>query len=150
MDIALLRKPWGFWPALKETPVSPILDKPHTDYPWPFSLIPRRWTAFQWGRPQLVAGHMSNWWESASNFSHVLGLPPAPKPISSPITWQLSRFPAGPWWAWYFAWSGKRKADGKFLHFRLGARWDDVDSYVQFPSIALRRYTGDDSQNTEA
>lgn len=122
-----------------------VLDKKHNDWPWPFSLIPRRWTAFKWGVPLLVKG---------KNISprDLVFVPDAraiaPKPITSPGSWQLSRFPDGPRWAWYFAWSGRRKADGRFRHFRIGARWDDVDGYVQFPSVATRRFTGGNEQDT--
>lgn len=130
-----------------------ILDKKHTDWPWPFSLIPRRWTAFNWGVPELVKGNIrpqdTIYTHQVSkadilNYRHVF----APKPISSEGTWQLSRFPEGPWYAWYFALSGKRKADGKFRHWRIGARWDDVDGYTQFPAFATRRFTGGNEQDT--
>jgi hypothetical protein len=133
-----------------------ILDKRHGDWPWPFSLIPRRWTAFDWRKPELVRGNLR-----PQDYVYTWQLDVlapgeykarrifAPKPITGPQTWQISRFPRGPWWAWYFAWSGERKEDGWFRHFRIGARWDDVDNYVQFPSVAWRRYSGDDSQNTE-
>lgn len=132
-----------------------ILDRRHTDWPWPFSLIPRRRTAFGWGKPEMVKGnlrpqdfiytHQLSWTDPLA-YRHIF----APKPITSPGTWQLSHFPEGPWFAWYFAWSGKRKVDGMFRHFRIGARWDDVDGYVNWPSIATRRYTGDDTQRTNA
>jgi len=57
-----------------------------------------------------------------------------PKPITAPGTWQISKFPDGPWYAWYFAFTTKGGT-----HFRIGARWDDVDSYTEFPSIAIKR-----------
>lgn len=116
--------------------------KKHWDWPWPFSLIPRGWTAFEWGMPKIVFGNQKT--------SKVDGAIPTkhPLPIGEERSWQLSKFPLGPWYAWYFAWSGKRGKDGKFRHFRIGARWDDVDNYVQFPSIAFRKYTGDPLEDT--
>lgn len=57
-----------------------------------------------------------------------------PKPITQPGSWQFSYFPLGPWFAWYFAFTTKGG-----IHFRIGARWDDVDDYVEFPSIAIKR-----------
>ena len=121
----------------------------HTDWPFPFSKIPRGWTAFRWGRPRLVLGRIA-----ATDF---VGASPwmAPKPITSPRTWQVSYYQEAPWWAkisgltLYIAWSGKRKTDGKFRHFRIGTRWDDSDGgYCTIFSIATRRYTGDNSQDT--
>ncbi len=122
-----------------------ILDEKHADYPWPFSLIPRSWTAFKWGPPVLVKG-ANILPRDLVYVSYAMRI--SPKPITSPGSWQLSHFPDGPWFAWYFAISGFRKPDGFFRHFRIGARWDSVDNYVQFPSLATRRYTGDDTQRT--
>lgn len=111
--------------------------KKHWDWPWPFSKISRGATAFNWGMPKLVRGSQKG--------VVVDGAEPAPhpKPIGEPGSWQLSRFPLGPWYAWYFAFTLK---NGR--HFRVGARWDDVDGYVQFPTLAWRRYTGGDGQDT--
>jgi hypothetical protein len=108
----------------------------HWDWPWPFKYIPRGWTAFKWGLPTMKWCHIPDGkdWYIDTAFH--------PKPITSPGTWQISRFPNGPWFAWYFAYSGRRGPDGKYRHFRIGARWDNVDNYVEFPTIAMRRYTG--------
>lgn len=57
----------------------------------------------------------------------------APTPITSPGTWQLSRFPLGPDEAWYFAFTTKGGT-----HFRIGARWDNVDNYVEWPEVAIK------------
>ncbi len=103
--------------------------RPHEDWPWLFKKVPRAWTAFSWGRPRLVAGNL---WPVDFDMPRV-GLP-APMPITSRRTWQVSRFPDGPWWAWYFAFT---LPNG--WHVRLGARWDDVDRYVEWPSVAIRR-----------
>lgn len=108
-----------------------IGSKNHWDWPWPFSKIPRGWTAFKWGAPKKIAGNQE---------SEIHG---APKPIGEPGSWQLSRYENGPWYAWYFAFTLK---SGR--HFRIGARWDDVDDYVQFPTVASRKYSGGDNQDT--
>ncbi len=118
-----------------------VPNRRHNDWLWPFSLVPRSWTAFKWGAPLLVKGR--NILPRDLVFVEAQACI-SPKPVTSPGSWQLSRFPAGPWWAWYFAWSGKRQMDKKFLHVRVGARWDNVDGYVQFPSLAARRFYGRD------
>jgi hypothetical protein len=69
-----------------------------------------------------------------------------PMPIGEPRSWQISYFPAAPWF-WYFAWSGRVK-NGRYRHFRIGARWDNVDDYVQFPAIATRTFTTEAIQDT--
>lgn len=129
-----------------------ILDKKHWDWPWPFNKISRRSTAFFWGVPSLVWGNLRP--QDYILQSYVITSPLdvhtafVPKPISSPNTWQISRFKAGPWFAWYVAYSGSKQADGMYRHWRTGARWDDVDNYTQFPSVATRRFTGHPDQDT--
>lgn len=99
--------------------------KRHADYPWGLRWVPREWTAFDWGAPKVYAGDLN-----PQDFGDIYM---APKPITSPGTWQLSRFPDGPWFAWYFAFTTK-----KGVHYRIGARWDDVDNYVEFPTISRK------------
>lgn len=108
--------------------------KNHWDWPWPFKLIPRGWTAFKWGIPEKVFGNQPL--ESVGGKDCI-------KPIGPAGTWQISCYPDGPFWAWYLAFTLK---SGR--HFRIGARWDDVDSYVEFPSVATRKFTGDPNQDT--
>ena len=114
----------------------------HKDWIFPFSYIPRGWTAFNWGEPKKLLGNQPL-------EGGIL------KPIGPPSTFQLSYYPKAPLWAkitglaFYVAYSGKRKADGMFRHFRLGGRRDSVDKYTTILSIASRRYTGDDSQKTD-
>lgn len=108
------------------------VEEKHGDWPWPFSLISRRRTAWRWGRPVLLAGTA----ELEDG---------APKPINPAGTWQLSRFPGAPWWAWpalYVGISGRRGPDGKYRNWRAGPRWDNVWRSVQWPAYATRRYTG--------
>lgn len=121
--------------------MSDILEKKHSDWPKFLQWIPRKWTAFHnWGKPKLILGNQKEVRNGA------------PAPIGEPSSVQVSYYPDAPWWAkpiaWYVAYSGKKGADGKYRHYRIGGRWDDVDSYAQWPSIATRRYTGDDKQNT--
>lgn len=76
-----------------------------------------------------------------------------PKPIGEPGTWQFSIFPDAPRWAWpvawYFAFSGKAGADGWFRNFRVGARYDNVDNYTDWPSLASRRFPEDGERDTK-
>ena len=60
-----------------------------------------------------------------------------PKPIPRPGEWQLSIVQIKKGWPFflpYFAWTTEQGT-----HFRLGARWDDVDQYYTFPSIAIAK-----------
>lgn len=112
--------------------------KRHNDFPWPLKWVPRGWTAFKWGKPRLVSGYVNPWHHAEQDdLVQAFGDGPHPKPITSPGTWQLSRFPGGPWWAWYFAFTTRGGT-----HFRIGARWDDVDGYVEWPSVAVKRRVG--------
>lgn len=78
----------------------------------------------------------------------------APKPIGESHSWQVSWYPDAPWWAkltglaFYVAFSTRRGADGKFRHFRVGTRWDDVDDYATVFAFATRRFTGGNEQDT--
>jgi len=125
---------------MKEKPQ--ILDRRHNDWPFPFSLIPRRWTAFNWGKPVMVRGNQRD----IRNF--------APAPVGEADSFQVSRYPDAPKWAkpfaWYFAWSGKVKPDGWYRHWRIGGRYDDIDDYVQFPSLATRRFPAMGERDTTA
>lgn len=112
-----------------------LQNKLHWDWPWPFSKIPRGWTAFNWGKPKLVAGNQKETRDGS----------PAPIPESG--AWQISIFPGAPWpIRWlpiYFAFTTRAG-----WNYRIGARWDDVDNYTQFPTIARRWYSGDPNQDT--
>lgn len=119
--------------------------KKHSDWPWPLSRIPRGATAFRWGKPRRILGPES-YLEYRAGF--------APKPIDEAGGWQFSYYPGAPWWAkvtglaFYVAVSGKKGPDGKFRHWRAGTRWDDVDNYATVLSVATRRFTGNDEQDT--
>lgn len=104
---------------------SHLQKREHDDYPAVFRWMPRSWTSFGWGRPQLLVGNQNTWYEGA------------PKPVGEKGTFQISRYPDLPpplcWLPLYFA-----VTTPNGIHLRLGARWDDVDAYVQFPSIAWK------------
>lgn len=106
--------------------------KPHGDYAvWPWSLIPRAATAFDFGRPVLMFGNQGAEFFDPARQAYF------PKPIGEPGSWQISRYPKlGPILGRvpaYFAFTTK---DG--WHFRDGVRYDDVDHYCQWPSIAIK------------
>lgn len=114
----------------------------HWDFPPGLRWIPRAWTSYQWGKPKMLLGNQKEVRKDA------------PAPIGEANSWQLSFYPAAPWWAkltglaFYAAYSGGRGEDGKFRHYRIGCRWDDVDSYSTILSVASRKYTGENSQDT--
>lgn len=113
--------------------------KLHWDWPWPFSKIPRAWTAFKWGVPKKIWGNQNETRKSKEG--------EGPAPIGEKGSWQVSRFPDSPsalkFLPLYLAFTTKT---GR--HFRVGARWDDVDNYVQFPTIASRVYSGSAVEDT--
>jgi hypothetical protein len=104
----------------------------HWDWIFPLSIVPRDWTAFDWGSPRMVMGNQTRVDDTG-----------APSPIGEPGSWQFSVYPGAPLLvrplAWYFALS-LRAHDGYYRHFRVGARNDDIDHYTEWPSLATRRY----------
>lgn len=78
----------------------------------------------------------------------------APAPIGEAGSFQVSYYPKAPLWAkltglaFYAACSGAKGKDGKFRHYRVGTRYDDVDDYATILSVASRKYTGGDEQDT--
>ncbi len=111
-----------------------------------FKWVPRGWTAFAWGCPELVMGRLretdyTHWAirgdrPNFEGFRQLRGGVWVPKPITSRGTWQISRFKSAPWWAWpavFISWSGSKVGkDGKFRNLRVGPRWDDVDAYTNW------------------
>mgnify|MGYP000887022408 CR=1 FL=1 len=114
----------------------------HNDFPPFLRWVPRGWTAWDWGEPRKLVGNQQA--ESS---------PGVPRPIGEPGSWQFSIFPDAPWWAWpvawYFAISGRLLADGWFRHFRFGARYDDIDNYCDWPSVASRRFPAEGERDTK-
>lgn len=102
-----------------------------------FAWVPRGWTAFAWGKPRLIGGRATCATYDYANGKACEADGPMchPKPINPAGTWQISRFPDAPWWAWpavYVSWSGERGKDGKARNIRVGMRWDNVDGYVNW------------------
>lgn len=106
--------------------------KRHSDYPKGLRWIP--WSATSWcmeNPPKKLLGTQKS---VASTPAGKKG----PKPVPEPGTWQLSgkrlhrKFPI--YLPTYVAFTTKNK-----MHFRMGCRWDDVDNYYVFPSIALKK-----------
>ncbi len=87
-----------------------LRDKRHDDWLWPFSYIFRGWNAFCGLGP------------SDADYK------PIPKPGRSIWTWMDSN---GSWWRPYYAHTFclRNFRNGRYLHFRIGFRWDDVDFY---------------------
>ena len=87
-----------------------LRDKRHNDWLWPFSYIPRAWNAFC-GQGPLWKGQQQ----------------PIPSPGRSTHHW---RDEDGSWRPYYACtWRLQNFWNGRYLHFRIGFRWDDVDFY---------------------
>ena len=96
----------------------------HDDWPWPLSYIPRAWTSYCHGRFQTPPLRL--WGDTPLTvFPGTAWL--YPKPIPPPGHWHF----ADPV---YFAATSRGG-----WHFRLGARFGDVDNYYTIPSLALKR-----------
>jgi hypothetical protein len=112
----------------------------HWDYPKFLRWIPRAWTSYAWGAPKKIVGDQKETRKGKEGNS-------GPAPIGERGSWQVSRFPGAPgplkYLPLYVAFTTK---SGR--HFRIGARWDDVDNYVTFPTVASRKYEGGDGQDT--
>ena len=105
----------------------------HRDYPKFLRWIPRSWTSFNWGVPVKMAGNQKRVRIDGKLQTE------GPSPVGEWGSWQISKFPNAPWFAKYIpaylAFTTK-----KGFHFRIGARWDDVDGYTTIPTIAVKRY----------
>lgn len=114
----------------------------HWDYPKWLQWVPRAWTSYDWGKPKMLLGDQK---EQRAG---------APAPIGEAGSFQVSYYPKAPLWAkltglaFYAACSGAKGKDGKFRHYRVGTRYDDVDDYATILSVASRKYTGGDEQDT--
>ena len=137
-----------------------LKDRPHEDYFWPFSKIPRAWTSVQWDSdPVLLWGNQKNF--ENTRFWHdlsVLWVEPskwvdggkipllAPSAVPNPLLskWKISWGVYGCrlwWWmpvipiGFAISWKmGRRR--GHFRFAPLG-RWDTVDQYSTVPSFEL-------------
>lgn len=101
--------------------------KRHDDWPWPLSYVPRAWTSFC--RGSFARPPRKLWGTTASKFDFPrLGWPFSyPQPIPKPGHWHAA-------WPPYFA-----LTTSAGWHFRIGARYDDVDLYYTMPSIAFKK-----------
>jgi hypothetical protein len=112
-------------PSKKYLPAH-LAHRDHWDYPGPLQWVPRGWTTYSWGRPAMLLGNQEH------------AVDGAPKPIGERGSYQVSVYPELPvpfcWLPVYFAFT---LPNG--VHFRFGARWDDVDSYVNLPSVAIKK-----------
>jgi hypothetical protein len=83
----------------------------HTDWPWPFSLIPRRWNAVP----------------SEHEPVQLLGTASGHLDIPDRGTWTIA-------WPIYVALTSR-----KGWHFRFGIRYDYIDRYYTFPSFTIKK-----------
>lgn len=113
------------FPSNRHLPQS-LQSRPHNDYAPGFKWVPRRLTTFQWGQPAMLLGNQK---------SYEYG---SPKPIGERGSFQISRYPELPFplslAPLYFSFTTPGGTHGRF-----GARWDDVDFYVNLPSMAIKR-----------
>jgi len=141
--------------------------KRHWDFPWGLRWVPRGWTAFSWGVPELWAGN-----QKRTRRQRGLG-EEGPAPVGEPGSWQVGEFIRAAWWIaapWAAAPFVVTFAPGwwKLLalialpfapvyiaftlkggrHFRIGPRWDDVNGYVEWPSIGTRKFPKDGERDT--
>jgi len=121
-----------------------LKNRRHWDYIWPLLLIPRWVTSWDWGVPQMMWGDQIETrsvvvesWEPKKHYWRFQRME-GPAPIGERGSWQISRYPTASWFLrrlpLYFACTTRSG-----VHFRIGARWDDVDDYVTFPVIAIKR-----------
>jgi len=102
----------------------------HTDYTLPFlRWIPRKATAFRFVEPPITLAASGSHKVSVAE-NGLVGL----RPIPEFGEWQFSAVqvrPGLPFYLFYFACT-----TSDHVHYRIGARWDDVDHFYVFPSIA--------------
>lgn len=87
----------------------------HTDWLWPFSKVPRRWTSICGMPPTKLIGNAP------------VNLEGSAKPTPQPGEWHIS-------WPPYIAVTTQSR-----WSFRLGVRWDDVDFYYNIFAFRIWR-----------
>ena len=104
-----------------------IAEGRHTDYLWPLSYIPRRWTSFCWHQPpkKILGNQELTWFDKYGMF--------APKPIPKPGQWQVSSIKFGRFWI-PLIFAGTTKGGWSW---RFGARFDDEDFYMTAPTFKI-------------
>lgn len=114
-----------------------LQDKLHTDYTWPFSLIPRSWTSYKLKQPpKMLIGHKVLDYTRLDYSCGQGDIKDAPSPCQKHS------------WSWYISWPlyftitfGK---SGWYL--RIGCRWDSVDHYYTIPSFRIKKITLKDDE----
>lgn len=118
--------------ALGKSCLSPALkDKRHSDFPRGLRWVP--WSATSWCMEEPPKKLLGSQKSASASLAGKFG----PKPVPEPGTWQISVVRLKrrlPFFLPYLAYTAKNK-----MHFRIGCRWDDVDHYYVFPSIALKK-----------
>ncbi|MBI4160745.1 MAG: hypothetical protein HY506_02445 [Candidatus Yanofskybacteria bacterium] len=105
--------------------------KLHQDYYFEFlRWIPFAWTSWCFEEPPILIAGNQNYWEKLPGGSA------GPKPLPRPGEWQLSIIQIKRGWPLFFPYFSFTTQDG--LHFRIGCRWDDIDSYFVLPSFAIK------------
>ncbi len=98
-----------------------ILDKPHSDWPWPFSYIPRDWNAVPSQVKPVAIAH-SNGLDKVDD-------------IPNRGNWALTKVPSKPWYGLNFALTTESG-----WHLRIGTfRYDFVDGYYTFPTLTVKK-----------
>jgi len=110
-----------------------IRDKYHDDYYFKFMhIIPRKYTFGCFTEPPVMLFGNQNYWSLAKN--DFVG----PRPIPRPGEWQFSviliEIKNMKLYLPYFAFT-----TSSGWHARIGCKWDDVDGYFVFFSIAFKR-----------
>jgi hypothetical protein len=111
-----------------------LRDTRHWDWWGPFKYIPRGWTAWCWGKPTFLWGNQTREKDGY------------PLPIGEPGSYQVSFFPQAPFWAFWGLYVAFTLKGGR--HWRFGTRWDDVDLYCVFPTLATRWFPPDGERDT--
>ena len=101
-----------------------LRNKRHNDWLWPFSYISRGWNAFCGEGPGVWGNAIRNMETEADD---ILVFRPIPKPGNSVWIWRDKDESLRPYYA--RTWRLKNFWNGRYLHFRVGFRWDDVDLY---------------------
>ena len=106
--------------------------KSHNDYYLPGTRwIPRSVTSWCMEEPpiQLLGNQKRQ--------AHAQDGTTGPKPIPEAGEWQVSAVQMKKGWPLFLPYVAITTKSGR--HFRIGCRWDDVDHYYTFPSIAIAK-----------
>lgn len=120
----------------KALPIN-LKGKNHADYIWPFSYIPRAWTAFAvpW-RPIKLLGNQKERMIPTNCFSY-WGIDPVPSIPKRGINWSIQGIKLAEWLPYlplYFTMLTSSK-----WHFSIGIRYDSVDDYYQLFRLAITK-----------